>query len=116
MGRPSENSKGENIMATIGTFTKLENGGFKGQIHTLTFKADVVFEPAEKRSDNSPDFRIIAGKAEPGAAWTKHSNTSGSTYQSVTLDDPSFPAPINARLVESASDGKYILIWERKRD
>ena len=35
-------------------------------------------------------------------------------YVSVTLDDPSFPATIYARLVEG-EDGAHNLIWSRSR-
>jgi hypothetical protein len=48
-------------MATIGTFTKQQNGGFAGTINTLTVKAKVTFAPVEKTSDNAPDFRVYAG-------------------------------------------------------
>jgi uncharacterized protein (DUF736 family) len=102
-------------MATIGTFTKQENGGFKGQIHTLTLTAGTVFEPVEKRSDKSPDFRIFSANAEIGAAWETHSNTSGSTYLSVKLDDPSFPAAISCRLVKASAEREYSLLWDRNR-
>jgi uncharacterized protein (DUF736 family) len=63
--------------------------------------------------DRSPDFRIIAGttNVELGAAWKKTSKE-GRPYTSVKLDDPSFPAPIYASLVE-AEDGASNVIWSR---
>ncbi|MFY9700322.1 MAG: DUF736 domain-containing protein, partial [Rhodoplanes sp.] len=48
---------------------------------------------------------------EFGAAWRKTSNE-GREYLSVKLDDPSFPAPIYASLVE-VDDG-LSLIWSRR--
>ena len=47
-----------------------------------------------------------------GAAWKKTSRENRD-YLSVKLDDPSFPAPIYASLVD-AEDG-YSLIWSRSR-
>jgi Protein of unknown function (DUF736) len=54
-------------MATIGTFTKSENG-YAGSVRTLTVNAKARFAPAEKEKDNAPDFRVFAGTAEIGAA------------------------------------------------
>jgi uncharacterized protein (DUF736 family) len=50
---------------------------------------------------------------EIGAAWKKLSKAERS-YLSVTLDDPSFPATIYARLVEG-EDGAHTLIWTRSK-
>ncbi len=49
-------------------------------------------------------------KAEIGAAW-KATSKAGNPYISVKLDDPSFPAPIFCRLVESEKG--HSLIWTR---
>ncbi|QQX88893.1 DUF736 domain-containing protein [Cupriavidus necator] len=46
-----------------------------------------------------------------GAAWKKISQ-SKRPYLSATLDDPSFPATIYARLIEE-DDGMHNLIWSR---
>jgi uncharacterized protein (DUF736 family) len=50
---------------------------------------------------------------EFGAAWKKTSNA-GREYISVKLDDPSFPAPIYASLVEVEGQEGYVLIWSRR--
>jgi len=99
-------------MAIIGTFTQNGNG-LTGSVKTLTLNARLRFVPPEKDNDRSPDFRIIAGttNVELGAAWKKTSKE-GRPYTSVKLDDPSFPAPIYASLVE-AEDGASNLIWSR---
>jgi uncharacterized protein (DUF736 family) len=105
-------------MATIGTFTKQDNG-FTGVIRTLSFTASVTIEPvSSKRGDKSPDYRVFcqsSGPGEIGAAWETHSNTSGLTYLSVKLDDPSFPAAISCRLVKASAEHEYSLLWERNR-
>ena len=71
--------------------------------------------PAARRSssDKAPDYRIFQGSVEFGAAWKKTSNE-GRAYLSVKLDDPSFPAPIYATLVEGEDAGSYSLIWSRR--
>lgn len=100
-------------MATIGNFTANGNG-FVGSVKTLalgTVKAKIV--PAERTSDKSPDFRIVAGaNIEFGAVWKKRSEQ-GRDYLSVKLDDPSFPAAIYATLVEVEGEEGYSLIWSR---
>ena len=100
-------------MATIGNFTKSESG-YAGTLRTLTVNAKARFAPAEKEKDNAPDYRVFAGTAEIGAAWKKTSEA-GREYISVKLDDPSFPAPIYASLVETEGDKQtFTLIWSRR--
>lgn len=97
-------------MANIGTFTAQDNG-YTGTVRTLTLNVKVKLVPSDRESDKAPDFRILAGNFEIGAAWKKVSNNDR-TYLSVTLDDPSFPATIYARLIENES-GSHDLIWSR---
>ena len=100
-------------MATIGTFHKQDDGSYTGAIKTLSLNVKAaVLRKAEKANDNAPDFRIFSGQTEFGAAWKKTSRENRD-YLSVKLDDPSFPAPIYASLVD-AEDG-YALIWSRSR-
>lgn len=103
-------------MAIIGTFTR-EQTCFTGIIRTLTFTASVSIEPAQgKRGDKSPDYRIYcqsSGPGEIGAAWKRSGD--GQEYLSVRIDDPTFPAPLDCRLVKTGAEHGYSLIWERKR-
>ena len=98
-------------MATIGTFTKTGES-FTGAVKTLSINAKTTIKPADKASDKAPDYRVFAGNVEFGAAWKKTSNE-GRDYLSVKLDDPSFPAPIYATLVEGEDDN-HTLIWSRR--
>ncbi|PJR92447.1 hypothetical protein CN878_22420 [Ochrobactrum sp. 695/2009] len=98
-------------MATIGTFTSTANG-FNGSIKTLNLNVKARFERIENPSDKGPHFRIYSGPVELGAAWQKVSNE-GRDYLSVKLDDPSFPAPIYATLVEVEGEEGLQLIWSR---
>jgi uncharacterized protein (DUF736 family) len=99
-------------MATIGTFTANSKGEFTGVIKTLTLNTKATLRLVEKDTDKSPDFRIGVGDLDIGAGWKKTSRENRN-YVSVKLDDPSFPAPIYATLVETDTAGQYALIWSR---
>ena len=99
-------------MASIGTFTTTATG-FSGAIKTLTLNVKARLERIENPSEKGPHFRIFSGAVELGAAWEKHSEQSGRDYLSVKLDDPSFPAPIYATLVEVEGEEGLQLIWSR---
>ncbi len=99
-------------MATIGTFTR-SGDSFTGAVKTLSINAKTTIKPADKASDKAPDYRIFQGSVEFGAAWKKTSGE-GRNYLSVKLDDPSFPAPIYATLVEGEEPSSYALIWSRR--
>ena len=96
-------------MAIIGTFTKADNV-FQGNLATLTLKAKLSITAIDKTGEKAPDFRVYAGTAEIGAAWASTSKDN-KPYLSVKLDDPSFPAPILARLIEN--DKGHALVWNR---
>lgn len=103
-------------MSNIGTFT-FANEQFSGAIRTLHLSAKCRIVPvADKRNDDSPDYRVVAGNGyELGAAWTKRSRADRA-YLSVSIDDPSLPAPIYARLIESTDKpGEHELLWSRAR-
>ena len=49
------------VMATIGTFSRTDNG-FAGSVKTLNLNVkSVKFIPAEDETENGPDFRVFAG-------------------------------------------------------
>jgi uncharacterized protein (DUF736 family) len=99
-------------MAIIGTFTANDNGSFTGIVETPTLKIKTVIRPVGKDGDKAPDFRLQSSAVEFGAAWRKTSRE-GRDYLSVKLDDPSFPAPVYATLVETDTQGQHNLIWSR---
>ena len=96
-------------MAIIGTFTK-DDTGYQGSLATLTLKAKLTITPVEKSGEKAPDFRVYAGATEVGAAWSSTSKDK-KPYLSVKLDDPSFSAPILARLIETEKG--LALVWNR---
>ncbi len=102
-------------MATIGTFTHDGDGFLKGQIKTLNLSATVSMEPVQSDKEGAPAYRLFTGDVELGAAWAKTAKESGREYHQVRLDDPSFPAPIFANLIEDADTGAFALIWSRSK-
>ena len=57
---------------------------------------------------------MSAGKSSVGTPSRSAVSRAERPYLSVTLDDPSFPATIYARLVEG-EDGVHNLIWSRSK-
>ena len=100
-------------MANIGTFTT-DKDGFTGTLRTLTLNVKVKLVPNDKgENESAPDFRLQAAGHDFGAAWRKVSKAER-PYISVTLDDPSFPATVYARLIEEEG-GTHNLIWSRSK-
>lgn len=105
-------------MSTIGTFTKGKDGTIEGKVVTLTINTHARFVPIEKDTDRAPDYRLTFANpdhidVEVGAAWIKTSRNERD-YLSVKIDDPCFPAPLYASLVESNErPGEYVLLWSR---
>lgn len=99
-------------MAIIGTFTKADNGSFSGTIKTALLNLKTTIRPTDMDGDKAPDYRVTVGAFEFGAGWKKTSRDQRD-YVTVKLDDPSFPAPIYARLVETDTAGDYALVWTR---
>ena len=102
-------------MPVIGTFSAVKDG-YAGTIRTLTISAKVsILANDRKESEGAPDFRIMAGTTEIGAAWRKTKQGSEETYLRVKLDDPTLPQPIWGALLETTEDGVARLLWRRDR-
>ena len=99
-------------MAQIGSFIRDANGFYGGEIRTLILHVDAAIQPCERDHETAPDHRVVADGIEIGAGWSKTVPHTGDEYLSLKLDDPSFPAPIYATLVQG-DDGKHKLIWSR---
>ena len=104
-------------MSVIGTFSKSPDG-YVGTIRTMTINVKAKIVANDKNGNKkAPDFRIIAGGAELGAAWRSNSsNEDKKSFLSVELDDPSFAAPVRAAFFENADDGTGALVWNRSRN
>ena len=99
-------------MANIGTFTA-EKDGFTGTLRTLTLNVKVKLVPNDKGDTENAPTSTCKRLATVGAAWKKTSEA-GREYLSVSIDDPSFPATVYARLIEN-EDGTHDLIWSRNK-
>ncbi|HBK90920.1 MAG TPA: DUF736 domain-containing protein [Parvularcula sp.] len=101
-------------MAIIGTFKKTDDG-YSGSIRTMTINVKAAFVVNDKNgNDKAPDFKVVAGERECGAAWK--AKTKGGELQEflrVEFDDPSFSAPVRAALFSNGVDSAA-LVWSRK--
>lgn len=102
-------------MPIIGTFSAVKDG-YAGSIRTLTLNAKVQITANDrKEGEGGPDYLIIAGASEIGAAWRRKRNGSEETYLRIKLDDPTLPYPIWGALIENGEDGIARLVWRRDR-
>jgi uncharacterized protein (DUF736 family) len=102
-------------MPVIGTFS-VSKDGYAGTIRTLTVAAKVRLVANDRKDGSSaPDFRIMIGAVEIGAAWRRTKQGSEESYLRVKLDDPALPQPIWGALLEASDDGVIRLIWRREQ-
>ena len=103
-------------MPAIGYVTKQSSGGYKGQLKTLTIRAEIDIVPnAAKSAEAQPDFRVLTQGVEIGAGWTRTGETSGRDYVSLSLAAPEFGLRrLYANLGRAAGqddDETFALIW-----
>jgi uncharacterized protein (DUF736 family) len=102
-------------MPVIGTFSAVKDG-YAGTIRTLTIATKVrLIANDRKEGQARPDFLILAGAAEIGAAWRRTKQGTEEAYLLVKLDDPALPQPIWGALLEAKEDGVARLVWRRDR-
>ncbi|NNM55957.1 DUF736 domain-containing protein [Acidocella sp.] len=94
----------------IGIFIK-SGEEFRGTIQTLTLSAELIFSPVlVSNGKYKVLYNVFANGCQIGAAWPK---TAGSISEfKVQFDDPTFPAPVQAHLVEREI-GVFVLTWKR---
>lgn len=102
-------------MPAIGHMTKQADGTYQGQLATLSIRQNIHFVKKKKASENQPDFIVLAGDIEIGAAWIKKSMSSGKEYVSLSLAAPEFgPRTLYANLGRSAGskdENEFAIIW-----
>ena len=103
-------------MPAIGHVTKLATGGYKGQVKTLSIRAEIEIIPnSHKANDNQPDYRVFAGGVEVGAGWVRTGEMSGKDYVSLVMAAPEFgPRKLYANLGRAAGqddEDVYAIIW-----
>ncbi|RKQ73097.1 DUF736 family protein [Oceanibaculum indicum] len=113
-------------MASIG---KLKSGThdrgiiYWGRVATLQFGAEIALVPTGNDDDTLPSHMVVTkvhgGVAELGAAFAKkvkNGENAGKTFYSMTLDDPSFAAPmhLSAFPLPNGEEGLDV-VWRRPR-
>ena len=103
-------------MPAIGYVTKSDNGSFKGQLKTLSIRAEItIVANARKTHDVQPDYRVFSGDVEIGAGWNRRSESSGNDYVSLSLAAPEFgPRRLYANLGRAAgsnAEDRFAIIW-----
>jgi uncharacterized protein (DUF736 family) len=101
-------------MSTIGILRR-DGDGFAGRLTTLNLDAAIRLAPLDKRgNDKAPDYRVLVGDLECGAAWRPTDETTGALLN-LKLDDPTWPGPVHARLMAGEAEA-LSLIWIRRSD
>ena len=103
-------------MPAIGYVTKQQDGSFKGQLRTVSIRAEIEIVPnTAKAVDNQPDFRVLSRGYEVGAGWLRTGETSGRAYVSLSLAAPEFgPRTLYANLGRAArtdDPDEFAVIW-----
>ena len=100
-------------MKVIGHFVP-DTDGYVGSIRTLTIQAKIRLVAIDnKTKEDGPDFRILFGLQDVGAAWkAKTHEAEPRDYLSAMIDDPMFPEPLRGALFED--NGRLSLVWRRK--
>ena len=102
-------------MPAIGYVNRSADGSFKGQIKTLSIRADIdVVANRSKSTDTQPDYRVLSDGVEIGAGWLRRSETSARDYVSLSLAAPEFgPRRLYANLgrAPGEDDDRFAVIW-----
>ncbi|MBR0897596.1 MULTISPECIES: DUF736 domain-containing protein [Bradyrhizobium] len=103
-------------MTAIGFVTRNDNGGFRGELKTLSIRAHIDIVPnSGKSTEAQPDFRILAQGVEIGAGWIRRGESSGKDYVSLSLAAPELGSrklyANLGRAVGLGDDNGFFLIW-----
>ena len=77
-------------MPSIGHVTLQSDGSYKGRLTTLSIQRNIEFVLNRKKSETQPDYLVMAGEVEIGAAWIRKAINSGKEFVSVSLAAPEF--------------------------
>ncbi|WP_341703321.1 DUF736 family protein [Ferrovibrio sp.] len=103
-------------MPAIGYVTKQPNGAYKGQLKTLSIRAEIDILPnGAKSGETQPDYRVLTQGVEIGAGWVRTGEASGKDYVSLSLAAPEFgPRKLYANLGRAAGHDEgdvFAVIW-----
>lgn len=101
-------------MNKIGHFELDEATGiYRGEIITLSVQADAVSIVPNAGEDCASAYWVMVGHAQIGAGVLSIA-ADGRKYLDLRIDDPSFAAPISARLERDAGSSDFVLRWQRE--
>lgn len=107
-----------------GNLTFDSNGMGRGVYSNLSIKLRLVLEPTDNDSARKemPSHNVYAETAHGpiliGAAWRKtgeRGELTGKSFFSISIDDPSFDAPLNVTAFPTEKVGEYEIVWRRAR-
>jgi uncharacterized protein (DUF736 family) len=112
-------------MTTIGQLTEYQYNNercFTGYISTLDIDVQLRLKPTGNTSPDAPAYEVFAlgnkqQEIKIGAAWLKQPNKPDSKiseFLSLTLDDPSFPHPLNVAAFPKEK-GEWEISWRRRQ-
>lgn len=101
-------------MTTIGLLRR-DGDGFAGRLTTLSLDAAIRLVGLDRRdNDKAPDYRVLVGDRECGAAWRPTDETTGALLN-LKLDDPTWAGPVHARVMAGEADALSVA-WIRRSD
>lgn len=96
---------------------------YKGYIQTLEISHEFILDKIEDhhKAEKGPDFNVKVRTTKGdlvqiGAVWKRVAKKAGMTGQeflSMSIDDPSFPRPINVNAYKNR-EGSWNIIWRRR--
>ena len=98
-------------MSGINVLTR-QGSALVARLKFLKLDLPLVLEPTGKTGDQ-PAYEITSGGVKIGAAWEK-TDRNGVVFYSMTMDDPSFDAPLNVSAFQQPG-GHYEIVWRRPR-
>lgn len=108
-------TNGENTMPSIGYVTRNEDGSFKGQLKTLSIRAEIeIVANTGRTTDTQPHYRVLSDGVEIGAGWHRRAESSGRDYVSLSLAAPEFgPRRLYANLGQASGgpENRFAVIW-----
>ena len=79
-------------MPAIGYVTRQEDGSFKGQLRTLSIRADIEIVPNRtKTTESQPDYRIVRPVEDGGSGPIMQDHFSKALALSITDDIAGLP-------------------------
>lgn len=102
-------------MPAIGHVTKQPDGSYKGELKTLSIRAELEILPNRAEPNNvRPDYRVVVAGVEIGAGWLRRSEATGNIYVSLSLAAPEFgPRRLYATLERTAgrNEDSFTIVW-----